>query len=211
MIKPYADIQTTVVSNDVFNEAFNYAYAVEKTKRNGIYKRQNDFNKIISDHLYGKISEQAAYQVLKNYDCKISKPDFEVHTTPSWDSDLTNFMGNNIAIKSQNVPSTKAFGISWVFQRNLTQRFDPILNSPDAWICFVLCGIIKPIKCMVLPLFQIKEITFREPDLTHLIGDKVCVCSEKLPGINLNVKNILSILNNEQSDIVKKFDEDDLF
>lgn len=180
--RPYNFYQGAKVKSEIYLKSYAYALGVTPTKYD-IYDGQYDKNKLFYDALYGKMGEDAAYQILKKYDINVSAPDYEVKKAPSWESDLKKFMGNDIAVKTQNIDSKKRYGLGWTFQYQLFKRCDPILNKPYAWVCFVLCGnltIENELKCIVFPLVQVKDLKYRPAALPHLNDKKKFVDGPKL-------------------------------
>jgi hypothetical protein len=89
--------------------------------------------------------------------------------------------GLGLAVKTQATSLARKFGLSWTFQAG-TYRKDPILNNPNAWVCFVEFNETTR-QCRVFPPYQIKELTFGEPKLEKLRGSKKVVYAESLPAI----------------------------
>ena len=91
-------------------------------------------------------------------------------------------MSNNteIAVKTQASSQAKKYGTSWTFQAS-EKRFDPILNEPESWVCFVVCDDTKAnYECFVYQPQQIKNLLFEAPILPHLKGKKQVVYARNL-------------------------------
>lgn len=198
--RPYESYQGAKVRSDIYFKAYDYALMVTPTKYD-IYDGQHDKNKLFYDALYGKMGEDAAYQILKKYDKNVSAPDYEVKKVPSWESDLKKFMSNDIAVKTQTTESKNRYGLGWTFQYQLFKRCDPILNKPYAWACFVLCGNLttdNELKCIVFPLVQIKDLKYRHAAKKELEDKKKFVDGNKL-------YEILGINNSDELDLLCSF------
>lgn len=185
MIRPYDSCQYEVISSDIYNKAYEYAYKVTLTKE-GIYDEQNNFDYKVQQALYGKIGEQASYNVLRKYDAKTIPPDYKVHEKPNWESDLKNFCGYDIAVKTQTTDSMRLNKLGWMFQNQPGVRVDPILRKQSSLVCFVLSGKLTnnhEVKCIVFPLLSIKDLVWRETRKENLKGKKVVADGTKLYGL----------------------------
>jgi hypothetical protein len=136
---------------------------------------QGDRAKVRLDHFISKLGEAAVYQVLQPYANSITSPDYRIYhgSAKSWDADLR---VNNIdlAVKTQSQKNADRFGLSWTFQAGRYRR-DRILDQPDAWICFVLCGDHSPYNCRVFPPVQLRSLRLGEPKLERLRHEKKVV------------------------------------
>lgn len=162
-------------------QASRFADAVIDTVN---YRDSNQFNrnKIRDDHFISKLGEEAVCKAFAQYRCRVKGPDYNIYEgkRKSWDDDLyINDIG--LAVKTQRYTTALRFGLSWTFQRS-SYRTDPILQQPEAWVCFVTyhddC---ETHTCTVFPPFQIKELCFKAPKLAKLADKKVAVYAEDLP------------------------------
>ncbi len=128
--------------------------------------------KIRDDHFISKIGEEAVYRCFKLFTDAVSKPDYKIYSgsKKSWESDLR-VEDIPIAVKTQKKSSAEKYGLSWTFQDSPV-RHDPILDEPEAWVCFVECDDTAEYKCTVYPPNQMMDLIFREPKLSHLKGKK---------------------------------------
>jgi len=196
MLRPYESPQFTVIDKDVYKNAYDYAVGVTLTKE-GVYDEQNDFDIKVQQALHGKIGEQAAYQILRRYDLRITTPDYKVYEKPNWDSDLKKFYGLDIAVKTQTTDSMRLNTLGWTFQNQPGVRVDPILKKQQSLVCFVLFGKLtnnNEIKCFVFPLCHIQDLIWREPRKDNLRGKKVIADGTKLYGLLGINEDILSII-----------------
>jgi hypothetical protein len=83
------------------------------------FRGSTNKNKIIQDHAFGKITEIAAYRLLKPHIKSISYPDFSTTTQKSYSPDLVSNK-YNFHVKSTSNKEEP----SWVFQVN-----DPIVSN----------------------------------------------------------------------------------
>lgn len=172
-----------LVGHDVLERAKSFSEKVAPTVGiHGIYTDTNQSNleKIRHDHYVSKVGEEAVKQVLQQLGKTIKGPDYEIYQgkQKSWASDLW-VDGVDLAVKTQTKDLANRFGLSWTFQAS-RQRRDPILDKPDAWVCFVKFDQQKQL-CDVYPPYQIKELEFGEPVLVKLKGTKKVVYAQKLP------------------------------
>jgi len=136
---------------------------------------QSNKDKIAEDHFISKIGEEAVKTCYENLGFAVSAIDYTIYNgkDKSWESDI--FINNYpLAVKTQKVSSAIKYGLSWTFQSS-EFRNDPILQNPDAWVCFVECDDSHNFSCRVFPPIQIKSLTFRAPQLPHLLGKKKVV------------------------------------
>jgi hypothetical protein len=154
--------------------AKEFAKAVVETTN---YSDSNQYKKekIEFDHFISKIGEEAVCKIFKNFTDSVTEPDYTIYmgNYKSWDSDLK-VQNTTIAVKTQANSNAEKYGLSWTFQSS-PNRTDPILNSKDAWVCFVECYDDNEYKCKVFPPRQINELHFSEPKLDHLKGKKKVV------------------------------------
>lgn len=171
------------VNHDVLEKAKSFSEKVAPTVGiRGIYTDTNQISlgKIRHDHYVSKVGEEAVKQVLQQLGKTIKGPDYQIYwgKQKSWSSDLW-VDGVDLAVKTQTKELAIKFGLSWTFQAS-RQRRDPILDKPDAWVCFVRFDEQEQ-QCCVYPLYQIKELEFGEPVLAKLKGTKKVVYAQKLP------------------------------
>ncbi|MEM8639289.1 MAG: hypothetical protein AAGG51_10800 [Cyanobacteria bacterium P01_G01_bin.54] len=162
------------------------AFATQVTPTSGIpgqgYRdtRQQNLAKIRQDHWVSKVGEEAVKQVFLEFDQSVTGPDYRIYPTAqkSWAADLR-VANIALAVKTQTQANAERYGLSWTFQAG-TQRCDPILNQPEAWVCFV-CFDVPQQTCWVYPPYQIRELCFGEPRLVHLRPHKRVVYAAQLP------------------------------
>ena len=163
------------LSSHIISKSFAFAKEVVETID---YSDSNQINlkKITTDHFVSKLGEEATKAVLETYFYKVDGPDYTIYKgkNKSWDHDL--YVGEKgIAVKTQLSSIAERFGLSWVFQDS-PQRSDPILKQPDSLVCFVECDdSTKKLTCWVSRPYKIKELTFRNPTMSYLIGKKKVV------------------------------------
>lgn len=178
-MKFYSKIKQVKLPGEIINKAKQFANAVANTT-NYADSHQTIISKILNDHFVSKIGEEAAKSVLSEY-ANVAGPDYIIYAAKdkSWKEDL--FIGElGIAVKTQKTSSAKKYSLSWTFQCG-TQRKDPILNKPEAWIIFVEYNDIdNDYLCNVFPPFQIKELVFKDPVLHHLKASKKVVYANTL-------------------------------
>lgn len=171
------------VGHDVLQRAKSFSEKVAPTVgTHGIYidTNQSNLRKIRYDHYVSKVGEEAVKQVLQQLGQTTKGPDYGIYQGKhkSWAADLC-VDGVDLAVKTQTKELANRFGLSWTFQAS-RQRRDPILDKPDAWVCFVKFDEQKR-QCLVYPPCQIKELEFGEPVLAKLKGTKKVVYVQKLP------------------------------
>jgi hypothetical protein len=156
----------------------------EKVIRTVDYRDSNQFNaaKIQNDHFVSKIGEEATRRVFEYFGKTVEGPDYGIYhgSKKSWDHDLS-VDHTGLAVKTQKRSAAKKYGLSWTFQSSGIRR-DPILQNPDAWVCFVEFNDKDPFhECFVFPPYQIRELTFKDPVLPHLKNKKRVVYAADLP------------------------------
>jgi len=92
-----------------------------RTKDSALYQKRGGFKS--ADVLTGALGELAVYKLLKSRSIKTNKPDLTIHTSKSYDSDLTDGT-NSYHIKSQSTESVRRYGESWLMQRS-----DPLFKD----------------------------------------------------------------------------------
>ena len=164
-----------ILPSSVVSKAEKFAEAVVETV-NYADSNQRNKTKIKNDHFISKIGEEAVCAAFRHFGQPINEPDYEIYkgTAKSWAADLvTN--ETEIAVKTQARSQAKKYGLSWTFQSS-EKRFDPILNEPESWVCFVVCDDTKAnYECFVYQPQQIKNLLFEPPLLPHLKGKKQVV------------------------------------
>ena len=165
---------------EAVSRAEAFASAVTKTVN---YRDSNQTlqQKIVDDHFVSKLGEEAVKCVFESRKCVVQGPDYAVYARrqKSWAADLT-INKLEVAVKTQRRSAARRYGLSWTFQDS-TERSDPILSLPEAWVCLVVYEDLKPdYECVVYPLRKIKQLIFEVPRLSHLVGKKQAVYLETL-------------------------------
>ncbi|NEO84843.1 MAG: hypothetical protein F6J87_11400 [Spirulina sp. SIO3F2] len=147
---------------------------------------QPNLAKIHQDHFVSKVGEEAVKTVFERLSQQVKGPDYKIYSRnqKSWLADLQ-VEGVDLAVKTQRIESAYRFGLSWVFQAG-SERCDPILSQPEAWVCFVMFDQTQSC-CTVYPPYQIKELQFDAPRLAHLRNSKRVVYAERLPIVGLPI------------------------
>jgi hypothetical protein len=167
-----------ILSESIFAKPAQFADAVVQTVN---YRDSLQFNyhKIRDDHFVSKLGEEAARQAFENCGCTVQGPDYNIYTgrQKSWDADLyVNQLP--LAVKTQRSTAARRYGLSWTFQQSRF-RTDPILQNPEAWVCFVeYQDLSENPYFTVFPPWQIKDLPFKAPRLAHLADKKVAVYAE---------------------------------
>ncbi len=142
---------------------------------------QDNLQKIEDDHFISKIGEEAVFQTFAAHGANITPPDYHIYSSKekSWSADLI-VNGADLAVKTQKSSVAKRYGLSWTFQSSKIRR-DPIVQDPEAWICFVECNDLHAdFPCRIFPPRQTRSLIFRNPKLQHLIGKKLVVYADDL-------------------------------
>jgi len=141
---------------------------------------QHNLVKIQADHEVSKIGEACVATAFRRCGQPVTGPDYEVYegNQKSWAADLV-VAGVPLAVKTQTQAAAQRYERSWTFQAS-PQRFDPILQEPEAWVCFVVWDETTAIAA-VYPPYQIRELTFAEPKRATLQGTKRVVYAHTLP------------------------------
>ena len=142
---------------------------------------QSRRQKIRDDHFVSKLGEEAVRLVFEARDCIVKGPDYTVYekNQKSWVADLK-VNALDVAVKSQRRSAANRYGLSWTFQDSPKRR-DPVLSTPEAWVCLVVYEDLKPdFECLVYPLRKIKQLIFEAPRLSRLAGKKQAVYLETL-------------------------------
>lgn len=142
---------------------------------------QSQLAKIRDDHFVSKLGEEAVRAVFEGRNCKVDGPDYAIYGAKqkSWIADLK-INDLDVAVKTQRRSAAKRYGLSWTFQDSPKRR-DPILETPEAWVSFVVFEDTGPgFECIVYPLLKVRKLVFDPPLLPHLVGKKKVVYLEKL-------------------------------
>lgn len=172
--------QTILLPENVRKRALAFAVEVTGTV-NYEDSRQSITEKIRDDHFVSKLGEEAVRILFEGRECRVEGPDYGVYEArrKSWAADLK-VNGLEVAVKTQRRSAANRYGLSWTFQDS-PERRDPILNSPDAWVCLVVYEDLKEShECVVYPLRKIKQLIFEAPRLARLVGKKQAVYLETL-------------------------------
>ena len=143
--------------------------------------RQTKKKKIHDDHFVSKLGEEAVRLVFEARQCTVEGPDYSIYDSrqKSWAADLK-INTLDVAVKTQRRSTANRYGLSWTFQDSPKRR-DPILSTPEAWVCLVVYEDSKPdYECLVYPLRKIKQLIFEAPRLSRLVGRKQAVYLETL-------------------------------
>lgn len=177
--------QIVQLSTEAVARAQAFADAVTSTVD---YRDSNQTKliKIRDDHYVSKLGEEAVRAVFIARDCNVEGPDYAIYQAEqkSWIADLKiNFL--DVAVKTQRRSAAKRYGLSWTFQDSPKRR-DPVLETPEAWVSFVVFEDASPgFECVVYPLLKVKKLVFDPPQLEHLAGKKKVVYLEKLIKLGL--------------------------
>lgn len=142
---------------------------------------QTVIEKVRDDHFVSKLGEEAVRILFEGRNCRVEGPDYGVYEAKrkSWAADLR-INDLEVAVKTQRRSAAKRYGLSWTFQDSPGRR-DPILDTPDAWVCLVVFEDLNAeTECVVYPLKKIKQLIFEAPRLSKLIGKKQAVYLETL-------------------------------
>jgi hypothetical protein len=179
----FIEVVTVKVDAAAIARARQFATAVTPTVGNAGQgyedTKQRNLAKVQLDHFVSKVGEEAVKIVFEQLGKPVQGPDYQIYQgrKKSWESDLY-VAGVGLAVKTQTTESARRFGLSWTFQAG-DQRRDPILNQPEAWVCFVEFDP-KLQQCRVYPPYQIRELLFAEPKLDKFKGNKQVVYAQSL-------------------------------
>ena len=176
----FREPQTVHLPKEAVERAGAFAEAVTSTVN---YRDSNQTvrQKIRDDHLVSKLGEEAVKFVFEARECVVVGPDYNVYSGKgkSWEADLK-VNDLEVAVKTQRRSAANRYGLSWTFQDS-PERRDPILDLPEAWVCFVVYEDSKEgYECLVYPLRRIKQLIFEAPRLSKLVGKKQAVYLETL-------------------------------
>lgn len=179
-MKIFLQTKRVFLSKDKIAKAADFSKAVISTI-NYSDSNQTIKSKIQNDHFISKLGEEAVKLVFEDSEQIVKGPDYKIYQgrKKSWEEDL--FVdGIGVAVKTQKWSAAEKYGLSWTFQDAPVRR-DPILKNDENWVCFVLVDDRNEgLECRVFPPFQIKDLTFKNPKLKHLIGKKKVVYFEDL-------------------------------
>jgi hypothetical protein len=179
---------TVSISPEAIQRAKEFAAQVTPTVgipgRGYADTHQQDLEKIQHDHFVSKVGEEAVKAVFQQLGRQVQGPDYQIYAGKhkSWAADLW-IDGVGLAVKTQTTTAAAKFGLSWTFQAG-AYRYDPLLNQPEAWVCFVEFDEQNQ-SCVVCPPHQIQELAFAEPKLAKLQGSKKVVYATRLPARRL--------------------------
>lgn len=173
----FETIQEVRLNSLLINKAKRFAKDVTATT-NYRDSRQSNTAKIEQDHFISKLGEEAVKLVFEKAGKSVKGPDYTIYKSrrKSWEADLF-IEGVPLAVKTQSAEAARKYGLSWTFQAGSSRR-DPILEKPEAWVCFVELTLLSAAK--VYPPYQILELKLREPRLEKLKGSKLVVYAEGL-------------------------------
>ena len=176
----FKEPQTVHLSAEAVARAAAFAEAVTATVN---YRDSHQIiqKKIRDDHFVSKLGEEAVRFVFEQRDCSVEGPDYTIYSgkQKSWDADLK-INDLEVAVKTQRRSAAKRYGLSWTFQDS-PERRDPILDTPEVWVCLVVYEDLKDgYECVVYPLRKIKQLIFEAPRLSKLVGKKQAVYLETL-------------------------------
>lgn len=172
--------QAILIPDEARSNAAKFAQAVTNTVNYGD-SNQSAKTKIQDDHFVSKLGEEAVRILFQSRECQVEGPDYGVYEArrKSWAADLK-INGLDVAVKTQRRSAANRYGLSWTFQDS-PERRDPILDTPDAWVCLVVLEDLKEeTECLVYPLRKIKQLLFEPPRLAKLSGKKQAVYLETL-------------------------------
>lgn len=175
MKPPFISPVKVILEKEIIARAQHFAREVTPTVD---YTDSNQVSesKINNDHYISKLGEEAVRNVFLSRGAIVIGPDYGIHFNreKSWSADLI-INGIEVAVKAQKKSSARRYGLSWTFQSS-GKRKDPILQHPEAWVCFVECDDHSHVcHCRVFPPLQIRKLPFEEPRLNHLSGSKKVV------------------------------------
>jgi hypothetical protein len=176
----FKEPQVIHISTEAVERATAFASAVVSTV-NYRDSKQTVKQKIQDDHFVSKLGEEAVKSVFESRKCIVMGPDYKVYAGKgkSWEADLK-INDLEVAVKTQRRSAAKRYGLSWTFQDS-PERRDPILDTPEAWVCLVVYEDLKDgYECVVYPLRKIKQLIFEAPRLSKLVGKKQAVYLETL-------------------------------
>jgi hypothetical protein len=174
-MREFEQVQIVKLSADVIDRARTFARRVVGTV-NYDDSGQSNAKKIEDDHFVSKLGEEAVASVYRLLGEEVKGPDYTIYKgrRKSWAHDL--FVDEvGLAVKTQRRSAARRYGLSWTFQAGKTRR-DPILDSPEAWVCFVAFDDLDGANtCYVYPTYRIKDCPFKAPRLKRLIDSKIVV------------------------------------
>lgn len=172
--------QIVQLAGEAVSRAQIFADAVTSTV-NYRDSNQTEIQKIRDDHFVSKLGEEAVRTVFVARACIVEGPDYAIYDAKqkSWAADLR-VNSLDVAVKTQRRSAANRYGLSWTFQDS-PERRDPILETPEAWVAFVVFEDAGPgFECIVYPLLKVRNLIFDPPLLPHLVGKKKVVYLERL-------------------------------
>ena len=189
-MKYFKSILQVSLDEEMVEKTKKFAEDCQKTNNYSDTNQTSNY-KVTQDIYIGKMGEEAVKKALSYFidSKKITGPDYEIYLdkNKTWDDDL--FVdGIGLAVKTQKKSTSDIYELSWSFQKNSSWgRRDPILDKPDAWVCFVLYDDSPDgYYFYVYPPTQIKELTFKDPKKFDLIGNKAVVYAKDLTHVKDN-------------------------
>ncbi len=127
--------------------------------------------KVRTDHLTGKLGEEAVRLAYQSFGVPVDGPDYEIYRgkRKSWAADLK-VDGEDLHVKTQTLKAALLYGLSWMFQDS-SARSDLVLKQQDDWVAFVLLNEERA-SATVFPPQQMRALRFSPPMLAHLQGKK---------------------------------------
>jgi len=178
--KPFNRPLKVTLELNVINSAKKFAETVVGTV-DYTESNQSNLKKISDDHFISKLGEEAVKKIFEERGNKVIGPDYTIYHAKkkSWSADLI-INEIEVAVKTQKKSAANKYGLSWTFQFSQVRK-DPILQNPEAWICFVECDDgDKNFSCKVFPPKKMKSLPLKEPKLPHLKGKKKVVYANDL-------------------------------
>lgn len=178
------------LDKEMVDKAKKFAEECQKTTD---YSDANQFydHKIVQDHFIGKMGEEATKKAFSYFIGleKIIGPDYNIYIgkDKSWDDDLY-IDGVGLAVKTQRKLASDHYGLSWCFAKDSSRgRRDPVLDNPNAWVCFVLYDDSTDGNYFyIYPPTQIKNLSFKDPKKDYLVGKKDVVYAKDLRHVKEN-------------------------
>jgi hypothetical protein len=184
------------ISPDIFEKCTKFARDSVSTSLDK-YARRNQFDveKIVKDIRNGKIGEEGVWEKVSKLYPDLSQPDHKIYQKKdkSWSPDLSDDQADfKLAVKSQDIDSSLAFGESWVFQFGNGGKYDCDSavfkeSDPNHYVAFVSLNVPKrtgEIKAIVKIQWLHDKKLFKEMQKASLRGNKVAVYYEDLEKYN---------------------------
>ncbi len=181
-----------IISSEVFDKCTTFAKESVSTSADK-YARRNQFDveKIVKDIRNGKIGEEGVWASVSQVYPDLSAPDHKIYSKKdkSWSPDLiAEKSALRLAVKSQDIDSSLAFGESWVFQFGNGGKYDCDAGvfkekDPNHYVAFVSLNVPKrfgEIKALVKINWLHENNLFKAMKKATLRGNKVAVYYEDL-------------------------------